>query len=330
MDFRAQTQSTALALPELGLVGDRNAAIRLGRMTRELAAFQDEPAQMASAAVGKNGFLRLGFERRGPRTILAELDRCIPAMAQRTLYPEQTLPDLAWLFMITTTGCLLQGDRMALEISLGPQARAHVTTQSATKIHSMDANSAVQTQQIALAEDAYLELMPEPLIPHRRARFISDTRIQLADSATLLYAEILQPGRKHHHPDECFGATLLSLATTATRPDGRLLFTEKLVIEPERQAMRQTGVMDGFDVFGNLILLTPPAVADRVEARIGAAVDQLGGLAFGACRLPNDAGLIIKVLARETEQVKAKLRECWAIVREEATGTPLSPPFFWR
>lgn len=194
----------------------------------------------------------------------------------------------------------------------------------------MDANYAAQTQQIALAEDAYLEFLPEPLIPHRRARFISDTRIQLADNATLLYAEILQPGRKHHHPDECFGATLLSLATTATRPDGRLLFSEKLVIEPERQVLRQTGVMDGFDVFGNLMLLTPPAVADRVDARIGAAVDQVGGLAFGACRLPNDAGLIIKVLARETEQVKAKLRECWAIVREEATGTPLSPPFFWR
>ena len=50
------------------------------------------------------------------------------------------------------------------------------------------------------------------LIPHRGARFLSDTRISIAPTATLVYAEILQPGRKHHHPDECFGATLLSLA----------------------------------------------------------------------------------------------------------------------
>jgi urease accessory protein len=309
---------------------DCRLAERLGHHARELQGFQDEPAQMASGAVGKNGFLRLGFERRGPRTILAELDRRIPGMVQRALYPEQALPDLAWVFMITTTGCLLQGDRLALEIALGAGARAHVTTQSATKIHAMDANYAVQTQQIRLDDGAYLELMPEPLIPHRRARFLSDTRLSIAPTATLLYAEILQPGRKHHHPDECFGATPLSLSTSATRPDGRLLFREKLLIEPQRQSLRQTGVMDGFDVFGNVVLLTPIDVAERVDARLGARVDLLEGLAYGACRLPNEAGLIFKVLGRETAQVKAKMREIWAIVREEATGTRLSAPFFWR
>ena len=310
--------------------GDPTLPEQLGHSARELAAFQDEPAQMASGAVGKDGFLHLGFERRGPRTILAELDRRIPGMAQRALYPEQALPDLAWVFMITTTGCLLQGDRLALEIALGSGARAHVTTQSATKIHGMDANYAVQTQRISLDEGAYLELMPEPLIPHRRARFLSDTRLCVAPTATLLYAEVLQPGRKHHHPDECFGATLLSLATSATRPDGRLLFREKLVIEPERRSLRQTGVMDGFDVFANVLLLTPPDVAERVDARLGAEIDSSAGLAFGACRLPNEAGLVFKVLGRETTQVKGKVRDFWAIVREEVTGTTLSPPYFWR
>jgi urease accessory protein len=320
MDARVESAATA----------DRGLAERLSHSARELAAFQDEPAQMASGAVGKNGFLRLGFERRGPRTILAELDRRIPGMAQRALYPEQALPDLAWVFMITTTGCLLQGDRLAVEIALGPRARAHVTTQSATKIHGMDANYAAQRQQIRLDDDAYLELLPEPMIPHRQARFISDTEIQIAPSATLLYSEVLQPGRKHHHPDECFGARLLSLATSARRPDGQLLFREKLLIEPRHQDLRQTGVMDSFDCFGNVILLTPPEIADAVDARLGVGVDHARGLAFGACRLPNDAGLIFKVLARETAQVKTKIREFWAITREEVTGTRLSPPFFWR
>ena len=309
---------------------DWPAADVLGRRAREFAAFQDEPAQMASGTVGKNGLLRLGFERRGARTILADLERRAPFMAQRVLYPERSLPDLAWLFIIATSGCVLQGDRMALEVALGPGARAHLTTQSATKIHTMDSNYAVQTQHISLDEGAYLEFLPDPLIPHRRARFLSDTRISLAETATLLYSEIIQPGRKHHHPDECFGATVLSLATMATRPSGRLLFAEKLLVEPERRPVRQTGVMGPFDVLANVILLTPKDNADRVEARVEAAVDLEQGLAFGACRLPNDAGLIFKVLARETAQAKAKVREFWGIVREEITGTPLSTPFFWR
>lgn len=306
------------------------AADALGRSAAELAAFQNEPPQMASGVVGKTGFLRLGFERRGEHTILAELDRRAPYMAQRPLYPDPAMPDMAWLFMITTSGCMLQGDRMALDVTLAPGARAHVTTQSATKVHSMDANYAVQTQAIVLADGAYLEFLPEPLIPHRRTRYLSDTRISIAPTATLLYSEIVQPGRKHHHPDECFGATLLSLAVGAQRDDGRLLFTEKLVVEPERRPLRQTGVMGDFDVFGNVILLTPKDAADRVHARIGADVDATAGIAFGACHLPNDAGLVFKVLGRETAQVKAKVREFWAVAREEVTGAPLMPPFFWR
>ena len=306
------------------------AAEALAHTAAELAAFQDEPPQMASGAVGKTGFLRLGFERRDGQTILADLDRRAPYMAQRVLYPEPEAPDLAWLFMITTSGCVLQGDRLALEVTLAPGARAHLTTQSATKVHSMDANCAVQTQSIALADGAYLEFLPEPLIPHRRARFLSDTRISIAPTATLLYAEIVQPGRKHHHPDECFGATVLSLAVGAERPGGRSLFTEKLVIDPARRPVRQTGVMDSFDVFGNAILLTPKEAADRIHARVDAEVDAASGVAFGACHLPNDAGLIFKALGRETAQVKAKLREFWAIARQEVTGTAIPPPFFWR
>ena len=306
------------------------AAEALGLTAAELAAFQDEPPQMASGAVGKTGFLRLGFERRGDRTILADLDRRTPYMAQRALYPDPAMPDLAWLFMITTSGCVLQGDRLALEIAAGPGARAHVTTQSATKIHTMDANYAVQTQVLSLADGAYLEFLPEPLIPHRRARFLSETRISIAPTATLLYAEIVQPGRKHHHPDECFGATLLSLGLAAERPDGKTLFTEKLVIDPARRPVRQTGVMGPFDVFGNVVLLTPKECADRVHVRVGADVDAANGVAYGACQLPNDAGLVFKVLGSETVQVKAKVREFWGIAREEITGTALPPPFFWR
>jgi urease accessory protein len=306
------------------------AAETLGASAPELAAFQDEPLQMKSGTAGKNGFLRLGFEHRGSRTILADLERRAPFMAQRALYCDQEMPALACVFLITTTGCLLQGDRLALDVTLGTGAQAHVTTQSAIRIHTMDANYAAQTQTITLGDDAYLEFLPDPVIPHRRARFVSDTRISIAPTATLLYSEIIQSGRKHHHPDECFGATVISISVAAARPDGRPLFSEKLLIEPQKNPMRQTGVMDSFDVFGNVILCTTKDKADRIHQRVGADVDLVRGVAFGACRLPNDAGLIFKILGRETTQVKAKVREFWAVAREEVIGAGLPPPFLWR
>ncbi len=194
----------------------------------------------------------------------------------------------------------------------------------------MDANYASQVQSITLDDGAYLEFLPEPLIPHRKSRFASETRIAIAPTASLLCSEIVQPGRKHHHPDECFGATVLSLATTATRAGGSALFAEKLLIEPARNPMRQTGVMDGFEVFGNVIVCAPTDVAARIHDRLDADVDLARGLAFGACRLPNDAGLVYKILGRETAQVKAKVREFWGVARREITGADIPPPFFWR
>lgn len=315
-------EAAALAAPAPGAVPSRGPA--------EFAGYRDEPPQMRSGAVGKSGLLRLGFEHRDGRTILAELASRTPCHAQRALHCDDALPDMAWLFMITISGCVLQGDRLALDVSLGPGARAHVTTQSATKIHSMDANFAMQMQSFTLGEGAYLEFLPDPLIPHRQARFASESQIVIDSSASLLFSEIVQPGRRHHHPDECFGVTLLSLATTAVRPGGQLLFSEKLLIEPLRNPMRQTGVMDGFEVFANVILCTPPDKAERVLAHVDADVDLEKGVAFGACRLPNDAGLVYKVLGRETMQVRAKVRDFWEVARREITGAAIPPPFFWR
>ena len=312
-------------------MGARDGSAALGAVAPPtLAGFADEPPQMRSGAVGKNGFLHLGFERRGERTVLADLASRAPLHAQRALHCDDELPDLAWLFTISTAGCVLQGDRLATEITLGPGARAHVTTQSATKVHGMDANYAAQSQALVLADEAYLEFLPDPLIPHRGARFASDTRITIAPSASLLYAEVVQPGRLHHHPDECFGLTVLSLATRAQRPDGTLLFAEKLLIDPVRNPIRQAGVMNGFAVFGNVILCTPPAAADRIHDAIDARVDEAQGIAYGACRLPNEAGLVFKVVGRETAQVAAKVREFWSIARREITGAGLPTRFNWR
>jgi len=296
----------------------------------EFAPFQDEPPQMQSGAVGKRGFLRLGFEQRGERTVLADLESRAPYLAQRALHCDSGMPDLAWLFVITTSGCVLQGDRLALEVTLGAGACAHVTTQSATKVHAMEANYAVATQSIALDDGAYLEFLPDPLLLHRRARFASETRITVAPTATLLYSEIVQPGRKHHPPDESLGVTLVSLRVSAARPNGRLLMSERLVIEPESAPVRQTGMMDSFDVFGNVILFTPKENADRINERVTAEVDLERGTACGACRLPNEAGLIYKVLGRESAQVKAQVRAFWEIVRREVAGASVPPSFLWR
>jgi urease accessory protein len=294
----------------------------------ELAPYQQEPPQLATGAPGKVADLRLRFERRGDRSILADLFRRAPLIVHRAIYWDEEMPELPCVFIISNAGGILQGDRNTISIEVGPAAQAHVTTQSATKIHTMDANFATQIQDIVLHDGAYLEYLPDPIIPHRRARFLAHTRIAVAPSATLLYSEILMAGRKHH--GELYEYDVFSSTVRAERPEGCELFTEKYVVRPQQQQVRAVGRMNHFDVFGNVILLTPKHHTDRVFAQVPAVVNLTEQWAAGASRLPNEAGLIYKVVGLETALVRARIREFWSLVRREVVGARVPREFAWR
>jgi len=268
----------------------------------------------------KKGVLEMSFARRGDRSVLAHLYREAPLLAQQALYWDEHLPGLACVYVITTSGCVLEGDRFDISIDVGAGAMAHVTTQAAMKIHRMESGSAAQLQHVELSENAYLELLPGPMIPHRHSRFVTRTEAVVAESATLLTAELLQPGRKHYGIGELFEYDLYSSAVTARRPDGTSLFCEKLVAEPWRYPVRQPGMMGRFDVFANVVLVAPLRHAASIYEQIIPGAD--AGCMAGASWLPNDSGLVYKVLGAETEQVKGKVRAFWDLVRREVTGAP--------
>jgi urease accessory protein len=295
----------------------------------ELARYQEGPGQMRSGAPGKHGVLQMGFVRRGDRSVLAHLHRKAPLLAQQALYWDEHLPGLPCVFMITTSGCVLQGDRLDVSISVAPEAMAHVTTQAAAKIHQMDANFAAQSMQLDVADHAYLEMLPGPVIPHRHSRFVSSATASVAATGTLLISEIVLPGRKYHGNGEAFEYDVYSSELAITRPDGRALCTEKLVCQPGRDPVRRAGVMGEFDVFANVTLAAPPRLADAVLERTEAEIDARAGYMAGASRLPNDAGLAYKVLGTETEQVRAKVREFWRVVRHEVLGAAIPEPRAW-
>lgn len=300
---------------------------RLGRL-RELAAFQDEPRQMRSGAVGKVGRLRLGFEHRRGRTALVTMERQAPLLVQRPLYWDESVPDMACLMIIHSSGSVLQGDRFDVRIDVGSGARAHVTTQAATKVHQMDANYAAQLQEVTVASGGYLEYLPGLTIPHRNARYVSDTRVTIPADATMLLSETVMPGRKYHAEGELFEYDVFASTVRAQRPDGRPLFTEKLLVEPPRRTVRATGVMGGFDVFGTVYAMTSPEIADRVMARTPPSYEP-DAVVSGATRLPNGAGVVLRVLGAESGPVRERMRAFWDVVRQETLGVGVPRAFLW-
>ncbi|MGE4373947.1 MAG: urease accessory protein UreD [Xanthobacter sp.] len=300
-------------------------------VAREVRGYQNQPAQMRAAGPGKIGKLRLGFALRNGRSELVDLFRVAPLLVQQALYWDEAMPELPICSIISVGGGILQGDRYTIDITVGQDACAQVTSQGANRIHRMDANYASQYQTLQIESGAYLEYLPDFTIPYRDSRFINRTDIVIAEDATLLYGEMLMSGRKHHHEQERFGFDLLSMTANVLRPDGRKIFSEKVLIEKDDPTIDFSAVMKGFDAFANIMCLTPPDIAARIKARFEThfPLEDARALA-GVCCLPNKAGLMLRVVGVESYDVRNQVRRFWQIVREEARERTLPEEFLWR
>ena len=88
--------------------------------------------------------------------------------------------------------------------------------------------------------------------------------------------------------------------------------------------------MGTFDIFANVIVMTPPDKAEEIYARTSAFLNRNTELAAGITRLPNQAGVLFKVLGMETGPVKKTVREFCSTVREVVKGIPVADEFPWR
>lgn len=298
---------------------------------REMRPYLDEPQAMYVGAPGKHGYLRLGFEiDRDGKSILRDLDRRAPLIVQQALYFDKEMPGMPCVYILSSGGPNVEGDRYQQDIYLKKGSFAFVSTGAATKLAEMTRNYSGLIQNISLEEGCYLEFIPEPVYPCRHTRFISDTAITIPPSATLFYSEIFMGGRKYYGDGELFEYDILSVCSHAKRPDGTPLFREKFIIDPKKVNPRLLGVMGQYDVFANVIVLAPEAEADRIYEQTSPFIDRERKLACGITHLPNKAGLLFKVLGMEPGPVKGVVRDFLSQVRMTVKGHPLPDEFPWR
>lgn len=298
---------------------------------KEMALYLEAPKAMYVGAPGKSGYLYLGFEldKRG-KSILRDLDRRVPLIVQQELYFDEEMPEMPCVYILSSGGPNIDGDRYEQNFTVRKDAYAFISTGAATKLAEMKYNYSGLVQNIVLEENAYLEFLPEPVIPCRHTRFISDTKLQVHPTATVFYSEIFMGGRKYYNEGELFQYDILSVCTHGERPDGQQLFREKFIIQPEKYTPRTIGAMDTYDVFANVIVMTPPGHAENIYKNTPAFIDRKRRIAAGITHLPNEAGLLYKVLGTEPGPVKKLVREFCSTVRMEVKGHPVPEEFPWR
>jgi urease accessory protein len=100
------------------------------------------------------------------------------------------------LSIVNPTAGFFDGDVLTSEVQVAAGARLVLSTPSASRVYrTRSGAAAVSFQKFQVDEDASLEWIPEPFIPHAGARYVQRTEIDLHPTASLLFFEWIAPGR---------------------------------------------------------------------------------------------------------------------------------------
>jgi urease accessory protein len=277
-------------------------------------------------AVHGDGLLELRFRLTADgRTVLSRRRQRFPLRITVPLELDPAVPGMAFVYVQNPTGGVFAGDRLSTVVEAGPGTRVHLTTPAATRVYAMDGGLAEQRTRIDVGPGAFVESIPEPLVPHAGSRLRSRQSVTLAEGAGFVCTELVGPGRLAR--GEAFAYELLDLETEVRGADGRLLCVDRIRLDPGRRAPAARGLLGGPAYLGSLLALTPGRDAAELASTIDRRLDSELGSRAAAGALPGDVGVVVRALTPTAATARSALRIAWGEARAALLGAPLPP---WR
>jgi urease accessory protein len=274
-------------------------------------------------AAAAEGLLDLRFARgTDGDTVLVERRQRFPLRLTVPFALDPGEPGMAFVYVQNPTGGIFGGDRLSLRVEAAEGALVHVTTPSATKVYRAETEPAAQRLTFTVGPRAYVEYVPEPLIPFAGAKLEQEVRAVVEPDGAFFYSEAITPGRAAR--GEAFAFDRLALWTTGLR-DGSELFTDALVLEPGRRPATQRGLLGRHSYAGTAVAVMPEAGLDELVARLDEIAASHRDVAAAACVLPARSGAIVRALATSPSPLRRLLDEAWRAVREHLIGQPPPP-----
>lgn len=291
---------------------------------QEVLCYDSELSQLGVGKAGKLGALVLLLEKNAKvnKTVIKEQFSKVPLFTQRALYLEESLPSMAYLYIISPSGGVLQGDRYRIDIKLAQNAIAHITTQGATRLYRMDKNFATQILNISLDSNCYLEYVPDQIIPYRDSRFYQSVNLQVPDDATLIYSETIVPGRMAM--GEYFNYDVCYLKTIAKNQSGKLKLVDTALLEPKKNQLKRLGILEEFNMLSNMYLLIPSKYVNILNEKISENIQKYDKVIARCSILPNDSGLVVRILGNMMDNIKEVTHTIIRICRHEILGAGFS------
>ncbi|MBE0584559.1 MAG: urease accessory protein UreD [Desulfofustis sp.] len=268
---------------------------------------------------GANGWpatLHLAYAATTRRTILTENSHHGPLRVQCPLYPEGAVCHTC---ILHPPGGVAGGDRLEVDLTVGPGAHTLVTTPGATKFYRSDQRPASQRQQLRV-DGGTLEWFPQDSIVFPGAYADISTTIRLNGAAAFIGWEVICLGLPTRQ--EPFADGRLQTCLSLER-DGIPLLRERLTVEA-RQDLDGPAGLRGYPVVGTFL------AAGATESQ----VHQLRGLLQAAGR--SLVGITVlgellvgRYLGDSTFEARKIFQHFWACLRPTLLGRPACPPRVW-
>jgi urease accessory protein len=299
--------------------GERASKMPLPADLVRLLAAPDQcfEANLTSSNVGR---LDVRFAPIAGKTRLVHHSHAGPLYILQPIYTDTNYPEQVFLYTIQLGDGLVQGDRYFQNFTCEAGSAVHITSQSATKIFRMQEDLASQRITLHLHDHAFVEYLPDPVIPFRDSRCYQRIMLTIAPASTLILGEILLPGRVAHGERHVY--TLYRSDLEARRPDGVLLFADRMHFMPQQTPLRSPGRLGGYDVLGSLYFVTQQMAARELVQRLRICLAAHTDVLVGVSELPNACGVFVRMLGLSSLSVKEAFRLAWNEARLALRGVP--------
>jgi urease accessory protein len=212
------------------------------------------------------------------------------------------------------SGGILDTDFLSWQVDVGPRAQAQVTSTGATRVYrSRSAESrASQRIRVSIAADAYLEYLPDQLIPFAGSRFDQSARIEVQRGGSLIWWDRVAPGREAS--DEIFRFADLT-SHFELIADGQPIATERWSLKPLTQRLNSIARLGPFRHFASCYVCRAGEQAGywkNFESQMQSVADQHSNseVIWGVTSL-RAHGLAIRGLAVSGRSLAGSLVEMW-------------------
>ena len=212
------------------------------------------------------------------------------------------------------SGGILDSDSLCWQIDVASGAQAQVTSTGATRVYRSRSaeRRASQHMQVTVDADAYLEYVPDQLIPFAGSRFDQSARVELERGASLIWWDRVAPGREAS--DEIFRFESLT-SHFELIASGRPIAIERWTLTTLTDRLDSVARLGPFRHFASCYVCRagePTPYWKDFESRMQTVADSLSGaeVLWGVTSLAAH-GLVIRGLAVNGRSLAAGLVELW-------------------